>query len=110
MWVYTDSEKGIAIHVENHDDGVWNTHIYCFINFYFYFYKWMWVVKVTCSTGWDERMEVKCREDKASSRSFHILDSRPFFTASRTSAEEYDPPVLFITIPMMRLAAFSFFL
>lgn len=32
------------------------------------------------------------------------------FTASRTSAEEWAPPDCFITNPMTRLAAFSFFL
>ncbi len=38
----------------------------------------------------------------------HILDSMPRLTASRTSDDGYAPPDLFITMPMMRLAAFSF--
>lgn len=43
-------------------------------------------------------------------RADHILDSMIFLVAATMSREEYCPPVCFITYPMTRLAAFSFFL
>lgn len=50
------------------------------------------------------------REDGPPGIKVHSLDSMPRFTASSTSDEEYAPPLCFMTKPMTRFAAFSFFL